>query len=235
MTSGTPTNGSHQRRALHLVFLGPPGAGKGTQAARLAQSAGIPHLSTGDMLRHALALATPTGLEAKQYMDRGELVPFPIILRLVRDKLQDPASARGWVLDGFPRNLEQARAFAEMLGELRREITRVLYFKVSDESVIRRLAGRRICRRCQSPYHLEFSPPKSEGICDRCGGELYQRSDDVEAAIRTRLRVYADETDPLVDFYRRAGVLAAIDGEQEIEGVKRAVDAAVAGASPRAG
>jgi len=211
---------------MRLVFLGPPGAGKGTQAAGCAKRFSIPHISTGDILRRAIELATPTGLAAKEYVDRGELVPFEIILRLVRDRLREKDAQNGWVLDGFPRSLEQAEAFGELLSELGTKLDRVVYFRVSDEEVVRRLSGRRICRTCQAPYHVSFSPPREGGKCDRegCGGELYQRSDDHEESILKRLAVYAAETNPLVAYYESAGVLLAIDGEQPINRVEADIE-----------
>ncbi len=204
---------------MRVVFLGPPGAGKGTQAARFAAIRGVPHISTGDSLRRAIQLATPTGLAAKAFVDRGELVPDEIILRLVRDRLRERDAVRGWVLDGFPRNRKQAEAFASLLGDTGTALDHVVYFQVSDASVVKRLSGRRVCRNCQAPYHVEFSPPKQEGTCDRCRGELYQRSDDQEAAIRNRLAVYAAETDPLVAYYEDRGVLLSVDAERGIDAV----------------
>ena len=204
---------------MRLVFLGPPGAGKGTQATRFAEGRGIPLISTGEILRQAIRLATPTGLTAKKYVDSGELVPFEIILQLVRDRLQDSDAAAGWVLDGFPRNLAQAEAFATLLGELGVELDRVVYIEVSEEAVVQRLSGRRVCKGCGHTYHVEFSPPSAEGVCDECQGEVHQRSDDTREAIVNRLQVYGTETDPLVAYYQERGQLLTIAGGRAIKEV----------------
>jgi adenylate kinase len=210
---------------VRVVFLGPPGAGKGTQAARLAGKHGVPHISTGDILRSAIARATPTGVEAKAIVDRGELVPLPIVLRLVRDRLREPDAAAGWLLDGFPRNLDQAHAFAELLDELDQTIDAVVHFRLDDAEVVRRLSGRRVCRKCGETFHLEFSPPPDPAVCKKGGDcEIVQRTDDREEAIRNRLRVYDAETDPLVGHYRSAGLLRTIDAALPIDEVERAID-----------
>lgn len=207
---------------MRLVFLGPPGAGKGTQASRFAEQQDIPHISTGDILRRAIELATPTGVEAKEYVDKGELVPFDVILRLVRDRLREPDAEKGWILDGFPRNLEQAHAFEKLLGEMQIETDRVVYFDVGSDAVVARLSGRRTCRQCGAVFHIQFSPPKVAGICDQCGSEdLYQRTDDQEEAIRNRLQVYSDETQPLVEFYKAKGLMLTLAAEASMEDVAR--------------
>ncbi|MFN0059419.1 MAG: adenylate kinase [Planctomycetota bacterium] len=198
---------------MRLVFLGPPGAGKGTQAEQLARDLKLPHISTGNILRQAIKVSTPTGLEAKSYVESGALVPFDIILRLVRDRVLQDDCRRGWILDGFPRNLDQAHALAALLVELKIAAPKVVYFQVRDEVLVRRLSGRRTCRNCQTPFHVEFSPPKSAGKCDRCGGTLDQRADDQEAAIRKRLVVYQTETVPLVAHYRSAGQLLTLSAD----------------------
>ncbi|MGE3163367.1 MAG: adenylate kinase [Planctomycetota bacterium] len=214
---------------MRLVFLGPPGAGKGTQATQLAQRLGVPHISTGDILRRAIALSTPTGVEAKQFVDRGELVPFEIMLRLVQDRLREKDAAAGWILDGFPRNLAQAQAFAELLEGLESGVDCVVYFDVAAAVVVARLSARRTCRACGAVYHLEYSAPKTAGVCDQCGGsDLYQRTDDREEAIRKRLEVYASETEPLVGHYRKAGVLRQVDAGRAPAEVSAAVSAAIA-------
>ncbi len=212
---------------MRLVFLGPPGAGKGTQAVRLAAKVNAPHISTGEILRHAIELATPTGIEAKEFVDRGELVPFEIMLRLVKDRLRDPDAEGGWILDGFPRNLDQAHAFDRLLGELKVELDRVVYLDLPSGIVVRRLTGRRLCRDCQATFHLEFSPPRSAGICDDCGGELYQRSDDSEEAILNRLKVYAKETDPLVAYYRERMVLHSVNADFDVSTVTTELERAL--------
>ncbi|MEM7168286.1 MAG: adenylate kinase [Planctomycetota bacterium] len=212
---------------MRLIFLGPPGAGKGTQAGDYAEENSVPHISTGDILRRAIALATPTGVEAKGYVDRGDLVPFEVILRLVRDRLDEPDAAGGWILDGFPRNLEQAAAFADLLNEMGATIDRVVYFEVAEEAVVERLGGRRTCRNCGAVSHVVFAPTKTEGVCDVCGGELYQRSDDEEDQIRNRMKVYSDETSPLVGHYKEQGLLLTIDAAAPVATVSESLRAAL--------
>ena len=209
---------------MRVVFLGPPGAGKGTQAARLTSKRGIPHISTGEILRTAIQRQTPTGLEAQGYMDKGEFVPFEIVLRLVRDRLQEADAAEGWLLDGFPRNLEQGSAFEQLLAEMGQSLDHAIFFDVADEEVVRRLGGRRVCETCGDTFHLEFSPPPVEGTCDKGDCRIIQRSDDSEEAIRNRLRVYSEETDPLVEHYRSSGFLQTIDASGAIEGIEAEVD-----------
>jgi len=209
---------------VRVVFLGPPGAGKGTQAARLTSKRGIPHISTGEILRTAIQRQTPTGLEAQGYMDKGEFVPFEIVLRLVRDRLQEADAAEGWLLDGFPRNLEQGSAFEQLLAEMGQALDHAIFFDVADEEVVRRLGGRRVCETCGDTFHLEFSPPPAEGTCGKGDCRIIQRSDDSEEAIRNRLRVYSEETDPLVEHYRSSGSLQTIDASGAIEGIESEVD-----------
>ncbi|MBI2152131.1 MAG: adenylate kinase [Candidatus Rokubacteria bacterium] len=198
---------------MRLIFLGPPGAGKGTQARTLAEAEGIPQIATGDMLRDAAARGTRLGLEAKSYMDRGALVPDEVVVGLVAERLEAPDATKGFVLDGFPRTLAQAEALERMLKDRDLAVERVIYFEVSERELLRRLTGRRVCRQCQSAYQLVSAPPKREGRCDRCGGELYQREDDSEAAVRRRLEVYAAQTKPLLEYYRGRGVLTTVVGE----------------------
>lgn len=204
---------------FNLILLGPPGAGKGTQAARIVEEYGIPHVSTGDILRAAVKNQTPMGLEAKKHMDAGELVPDSVVIGIVRDRLQEPDTAKGFLMDGFPRTIPQAEALDATLDGLERAVSKTLVLLVEEEELVRRLTGRRICRTCQAPFHVMFNPPKREGVCDRCGGELYQRDDDSEATVRNRLEVYRNQTEPLIDYYDRAGVVARIDGAQEPEKV----------------
>src|SRR5437867_6792728 len=173
---------------MRLVFLGPPGAGKGTQARELAHAWGVAHVATGDILREALAAGTSLGLEAKRYMDRGALVPDDVIIDLMRERLAAPDAAQGFIVDGFPRTIAQAEALAGLLKDAGQALDRVIYFEVSERELLRRLTGRRICRRCQTVYHLVSAPPRTPGVCDRCGAELYQRDDDGEATVRNRLR-----------------------------------------------
>jgi len=195
-----------------LVLLGPPGAGKGTQAGRIVAEYGIPHVSTGDILRGAVKNQTAMGLEAKKYMDAGDLVPDSVVIGIVKDRLQEADTAKGFLMDGFPRTIPQAEALDSALDDLGRAITKVLVILVDEEDLVRRLSGRRICHSCQTPFHVMFNQPQVEGACDKCGGELYQRDDDSEATVRNRLEVYRNQTEPLIDFYDRAGVVRRIDG-----------------------
>ena len=199
---------------FNLILLGPPGAGKGTQAGRIAAEYGIPHVSTGDILRSAVKNQTQMGLEAKKYMDAGELVPDSVVIGIVRDRLQEPDTARGFLMDGFPRTIPQAEELDAVLEGLGRGVTKTLVILVDEDDLVRRLTGRRICRVCQAPFHVMFNPPKREGVCDKCGGELYQRDDDSEATVRNRLEVYRNQTEPLIGYYDEAGVVARIDGAQ---------------------
>jgi adenylate kinase len=212
---------------MRLVFLGPPGAGKGTQARELAREWGAAHLATGDMLREALAAGTGLGLEAKRYMDQGALVPDEVIIGLMRERLAQPDAARGFIVDGFPRTIAQAEALASLLKDSGQALDRVIYFEISEPELLRRLTGRRICRRCQTVYHLISAPPKRPDVCDKCGGELYQREDDSEATVRHRLEVYARQTAPLLAYYSERGLLVPVAGEGSIEAVRRAIRAVI--------
>lgn len=201
---------------MNLVFLGPPGAGKGTQAQLLQQREGIPQISTGDILRSAMAAQTPLGRRAKTFVDRGELVPDDVMIGIIEDRLDQPDARRGFVLDGFPRTLGQALALDRMLEAAGRRIDVVVYFDVGDDVIIRRLTGRRVCRQAAHIFHVEFSPPKAAGRCDLDGSELYQRDDDREETVRRRLEVYHRETELLVEFYRTRGVFEPVrDGSIE--------------------
>ena len=208
---------------MRLLFLGPPGAGKGTQARELAREWGVPQVATGDMLREAMAHGTPLGREAKQYYDRGELVPDDVILRMVAERLRQADAAHGFILDGFPRTIAQADGLAAMLDTSGQKIDAVVYFDVSEPELVRRLTGRRLCRQCQTPYHVVSAPPKREGVCDKCGGELYQRADDSEATVRNRLEVYERQTAPLLDYYRKRGLLKTVPGEGAVEKIRQAL------------
>lgn len=202
-----------------LILLGPPGAGKGTQAARIVEDYSIPHISTGDMLRDAVKNQTVMGLEAKRYMDAGDLVPDSVVIGIVKDRLQQPDTSGGFLLDGFPRTIPQAEALDDTLDSIGRGVSKALAILVDDEELVRRLTGRYICRECQTPFHTVFSPPAVTGVCDKCGGELYQRDDDSEATVRNRLAVYSRQTEPLIAYYDSQGVLVRIDGEQSPEEV----------------
>jgi adenylate kinase len=202
---------------FNLILLGAPGAGKGTQATRIVDEYGVPHISTGDILRAAVKNGTAMGLEAKKYMDAGELVPDSVVIGIVKDRLREPDTVKGFLMDGFPRTIPQAEALDEALDGLDRAVTKVIVLLVDEQLIIDRLTGRRICRVCQAPFHTHFNMPKKEGVCDRCGGELYQRDDDTEATVRNRLEVYRKQTEPLIDYYDRAGVVVRIDGAQEPE------------------
>ena len=204
---------------MYLVLLGPPGSGKGTQAERLKEQLGLPHVASGDLFRENIGNETELGLLAKGYIDQGELVPDDVTIAMVHERLQRPDRDQGAILDGFPRTLAQAEALDKMLASTGRTLTGVLYINVPDEELVRRLSGRWICGQCQTPYHTAFSPPVEEGVCDECGGKLYQRDDDRPKTVRARLRVYHEQTAPLIDYYRRAGLLVEVDGVGDIETV----------------
>jgi len=213
--------------SVRVIFLGPPGAGKGTQASQLAREWSVPHIATGDMLRDAAARGTPLGLQAKRYMDTGALVPDEVVIGLVGERLGEPDAAPGAVLDGFPRTVAQAEALDRLLRDRGVGIDRVIFFDVSRGELLRRLTGRRVCRQCGATYHVVSAPPHVAGICDRCGGELDQRVDDGEAAVAKRLDVYATQTAPLLDYYRRRSVLSEIPGEGGVGDVATAIRKAV--------
>ncbi len=201
---------------MRTVLLGPPGAGKGTQAKLLSERLGVPQISTGDMLRAAVNNGSPLGREAKALMDRGALVPDGVIIGLMRERLQSSDCTRGYILDGFPRTVAQAEALEAMLADLRTRVDHVLLLDVPTEELVVRLAGRRTCRQCGAMSHVRFSQTKREGICDACGGETYQRDDDREDTVRRRLDVYADQTAPLVQFYEGRGLLRRVAGTGDI-------------------
>ena len=202
-----------------LILMGPPGAGKGTQAAELVKKFSIPQISTGDMFRAAVKEGTELGKKAKACMDAGTLVPDEVTVGIVRERLAKDDCKNGFMLDGFPRTVEQADALTKILDELGIKLTKVLNIHVPAEDLIERAIGRRICKNCGATYHVKFNPTKSEGKCDNCGGELYQRADDNEETMKTRLSTYESSTRPLIDYYKKAGVYAEIDGRQPIEKV----------------
>ena len=201
---------------MRLIFLGPPGAGKGTQARELAREWGVPQIATGEMLRDAVAAGTPLGLEAKRIMETGALVPDEVMVGLIAERLRQPDAGRGFILDGFPRTIAQAEALDRLLTDLGQKLDGVLFFQVAEPELVRRLTGRRLCRQCQTAFHVVSAPAKREGVCDRCGGELYQRDDDSEATVRHRLQVYDRQTSPLLDYYRGRHLLTTIAGEGAI-------------------
>jgi len=205
---------------MKLILLGPPGAGKGTQAKMLTERFSIPQISTGEILRAAVKDGTPMGLKAKQYMDAGGLVPDEVVVGIVRDRLQAADCNNGFILDGFPRTVAQADALQASLEEMNKALDRVISLEVETEALVERLTGRRTCKECGRGYHVKFDPPREDSICDACGGSLYQRDDDQEETIRKRLQVYADQTSPLISYYREADVLMELDGMQPIPQVQ---------------
>lgn len=204
---------------MRVVLLGPPGVGKGTQAAKLAERYGVPHISTGDALREAVQKGTKVGLKAKSYMERGALVPDEVVIGIIGERLAQPDCRKGFILDGFPRTVNQAEALDDILKSMGTDLDAVLHITAPDQVIVERLSGRRTCRRCGRVYHIATMPPKRDGICDICGGELYQREDDKPEAIAKRLQVYREQTAPLVDYYRRRGKLVEIDGSKSVEEV----------------
>ena len=212
---------------MRVVLLGPPGAGKGTQAEAIVKAYEIPHISTGDMFRSAVKEGTKLGIEAKVYMDAGALVPDELTIGIVKERLQKPDCQKGFLLDGFPRTLAQADALDKLLQELGSGLDAVLNIVVPFENLITRLTGRFICRQCQAPYHKVFNPPKQAGICDLCGGELYQRVDDSEATVTARLEVYNRQTAPLISYYANSNRLITINGQGSVEDVGKLILAAL--------
>lgn len=208
---------------MNILFMGPPGAGKGTQAEVIVNQFGIPHISTGDAFRLAIKQGTPVGLKAKEYMDQGLLVPDDVTVGIVRERLQQSDCEKGFLLDGFPRTLSQAESLEELLGGLGKKLDHVINLKVDRNKLLARLTGRRLCKSCGSTYHVIFNPPAQEGVCDKCGGELYQRSDDNEESVGTRLDEYINKTAPLLKFYEDKGLLRQVDGEQEIGAVSEEI------------
>ena len=205
---------------MHIILMGPPGAGKGTQAANLVKRYGILHISTGDMFREAVKEGTPLGKEAKSYMDAGKLVPDEVTIGIVRERLGRPDCQKGFILDGFPRTVEQADALNEILADNGIKLTGVLNINVPAADLIERAVGRRICKNCGHSFHVKFNPTKVEGVCDDCGGTTYQRADDSEETMKSRLSVYESSTRPLIEYYKKAGVYKEIDGRQDIAKVE---------------
>lgn len=210
---------------MNIVLIGFPGAGKGTQADKIVEKYDIPHISTGDMFRAAISNGTELGLQAKSFMDNGSLVPDEVTIGIVRERLSQPDCNQGFLLDGFPRTIEQAEALDAILADLGKSIEHVVNIEVAKEDLVKRLTGRRICKVCGSSYHLIFNPPKEEGKCDKDGGELYQRADDNPETVNNRLEVNIKQSQPLLDFYAAKNVLTNINGDQEIGKVFADVDA----------
>jgi adenylate kinase len=197
---------------MRLVLLGPPGAGKGTQARMLEGSLRAPQIASGDLLRAAVRNGTETGLKAKRYMDRGELVPDELVLAMIGERLEQPDAREGFILDGFPRSVAQAETLAQMLKQRANALDKVVAITAPDAEIIKRISGRRTCRKCGAMYHVIYDPPRNMDVCNNCSGELYQRDDDAEDTVRTRLEVYNESTRPLLDHYRKQGLLAEVDG-----------------------
>lgn len=215
-------------------MLGPPGAGKGTQAKILAEELGIPQISSGDLLREAVRSKTPLGLEARGFMDRGALVPDDLVLRLIEERLLESDTERGFILDAFPRTLGQAEALSEMLVRGHQMIDVVIALLVPDREIIKRISGRRTCRNCGAVYHAVFSPPRNMNVCDKCNGELYQREDDAEDTVQTRLEVYQNQTRPLLEHYERRGLLRKVDGLAARDVVQARIRQALSGVNGKA-
>ncbi|RLF16089.1 MAG: adenylate kinase [Thermoprotei archaeon] len=204
---------------MRLIIFGAPGAGKGTQAQLLSSRLGIPQVATGDILREAVKKGTELGRLAKQYMDRGELVPDEVVIGIVEERLKQPDCSKGFILDGFPRTIKQAEALDRILAKLGVKLDAVINLEVDEEEVVKRITNRRTCRNCGAVYHLIFNPPKNDEVCDKCGGPLYQRDDDKEETVRNRLRVYREQTQPLLKFYEERGLLKNVNGNLSIEEV----------------
>ena len=217
---------------MRLVLLGPPGAGKGTQARALGALWGIPQVASGDLLRAVVREDSELGREAASYMDRGQLVPDELVLKLIAERLRKEDARPGFILDGFPRNVKQAEALAAGLERAGLKLDKVVAVIVPDEEIVKRISGRRTCRNCNAMYHVVFEPPKKPGVCDKCGGELYQRDDDAEETVRERLKVYAETTRPLLDHYARLGLLAQVDGVGRPDEVEKRILLAVDGVAP---
>jgi adenylate kinase len=201
---------------MYIIMLGAPGAGKGTQADTLSQELDLPHIASGDLFRQALEKRTEVGLLAKSYMDKGELVPDEITIKMILERISQADCASGCLFDGFPRTLQQAKT-----------LDKAIYIEVPNEELVKRLSGRWLCRACQAPYHITNSPPKTPGKCDRCGGELYQRPDDKEETVKERLNVFLAQTVPILDYYRKQGKLVRVDGNRGMEGVARGIVSAL--------
>ena len=204
---------------MKIIIMGPPGGGKGTQAEKLSEILNVPHISTGAIIRNAIREKTPLGILADEYIQKGQLVPDNVAIDMVRERISEADCENGYILDGFPRTLPQAQAMAEM----GISVDAALNLLVADDVIVKRLMGRRECKACAAPYHVDNNPPKKEGICDRCGGELISRADDVPETIRERLSVYHNQTEPLIDFYKEKELLVNVPGGDSVEGTTQAV------------
>lgn len=215
---------------MHIILMGPPGAGKGTQAALLASQEGIPHISTGDIFRANMGQGTPLGKLAKEYVDAGKFVPDEVTNAMVKDRLAQDDCKKGFILDGYPRTPDQAQALDGMLADLGLKVEAVINIVVPDELLVERAVGRRVCRSCGATYHVKFNPSKVDGVCDKCGGELYQRSDDQAEKVSVRLNLYHTQTAPLLEFYASKGLVKVVDGNRAMDvvtqGIKEAVHSA---------
>jgi len=217
---------------MKLILLGPPGAGKGTQSVVLAKKYNLPHISTGDILRESVKSGQPLGLKAKEYMDKGALVPDEVVTGIVAERLKKPDTKKGFILDGFPRTIKQAEDLGSALEGMGAKIDAVIYFETSTNVVIERLTGRRVCKSCGSNYHIKNIPPKKEGLCDKCGGQLYHRADDNEGAVLNRLKVYEDQTKPLIDYYSKRGMLKKVSGDMGVDELFKVLSKLFKGAKP---
>ncbi len=212
---------------MRLILLGPPGAGKGTQAVSISEQFKIPHISTGDIFRKNIKEGTDLGKKAKSFMDNGELVPDSLVVEIVEDRLKEDDCRTGFLLDGFPRTVFQAEALGKVLKANNSELNRVINISVDPEVLVERITGRRICKACGATYHIHFNPTKVEGICDMCGGQLYQRADDNEETVSNRISVYMNETSPLINYYTEKNIIANINGQQDIRKVLEDINAAL--------
>ncbi|MCT4634335.1 MAG: adenylate kinase [Firmicutes bacterium] len=214
---------------MKLILLGPPGAGKGTQAANIVKEFAIPHISTGDIFRKNIKEGTELGVKAKSFIDSGKLVPDSLVCEIVEDRLSEEDCKEGFLLDGFPRTVFQAESLDKFLNENGKTLNKVVNIKVDPDLLVERAVGRRICKSCGATYHIKYNPSKVEGVCDLCDGELYQRSDDVAETVENRIKVYIDETSPLIDYYTKKEILIDIDGQQDIDKVYKDISVALKG------
>lgn len=214
---------------MRIVFLGPPGAGKGTQAETVSKEKKLPHISSGNLLREAVVAGSDTGVKAKEYIDKGLLVPDQIVVDIIKDRILRDDCEGGYILDGFPRTLSQAKTLDEMLKKLGSKLDLVFYFAVSSESVVLRLSGRRICSVCGANYHVQYVPTSKDGICDKCGGELYQRADDKLETVTERMRVYHEQTEDLIQYYKKSGILREVTSDTSIEVITKTILNTIAG------